>query len=208
MKESIDYPDSYYYHTANNLKERSSLKGSHAADICVIGAGYTGLLTALNLSERGHDVTIVEANKLAWGASGRNGGQLGSGYNKKIHELEKDYGKSLANELWRLSEYGKSIVKTRIEKHEIDCDLKAGNATVSNDRGDDHHHKEYVEKLNTDYGYDLVRYMNPEEVREMFHSSYFDGGGSLDMGGAHLHPLNYALGLAQAQFRAVDGCDF
>ena len=55
-----------------------------------------------------------------------------------------------------------------------------------------------MEKLNTDYGYDLVRYMNPEEVREMFHSSYFDGGGSLDMGGAHLHPLNYALGLAQA----------
>ena len=198
MKESIDYPDSYYYHTANNLKERPSLNGSHAADICVIGAGYTGLLTALNLSERGHDVTIVEANKLAWGASGRNGGQVGSGHNKKIHELEKDYGKSLANELWQLSEYGKSIVKTRIEKHEIDCDLKAGNATVSNERGDDHHHKEYVEKLNTDYGYDLVRYMNPEEVREMFHSSYFDGGGSLDMGGAHLHPLNYALGLAKA----------
>ena len=102
------------------LKERPSLKGSHAADICVIGAGYTGLLTALNLSERGHDVTIVEANKLAWGASGRNGGQIGSGHNKKIHELEKDYGKSLANELWQLSEYGKSIVKTRIEKQEIE----------------------------------------------------------------------------------------
>ena len=59
MKESIDYPDSYYYHTANNLKARSSLNGSHTADICVIGAGYTGLLTALNLSERGYDVTIL-----------------------------------------------------------------------------------------------------------------------------------------------------
>ncbi len=198
MKEPVDYPDSYYYHTANNLKERPSLSGSHTTDICVVGAGYTGLLTALNLSERGYDVTIVEANKLAWGASGRNGGQIGSGHNKKIHELEKDYGKSLANELWQLSEYGKNIVKTRIAKHQIDCDLKAGNASVSNDRGDDHHHKEYVEKLNTDYGYDLVRYMSPEEVREMFHSPYFDGGGSLDMGGAHLHPLNYALGLAKA----------
>ena len=73
MKEPVDYPDSYYYHTANNLKERPSLSGSHTTDICVIGAGYTGLLTALNLSERGYDVTIVEANKLAWGASGRNG---------------------------------------------------------------------------------------------------------------------------------------
>ena len=89
MKESIDYPESYYYHTANNLKERPSLSGSHATDVCVIGAGYTGLLTALNLSERGYDVTIIEANKLAWGASGRNGGQVGSGHNKKIHELEK-----------------------------------------------------------------------------------------------------------------------
>lgn len=192
------YPDTYYYHSANKINNRSDLQEDITADVCIIGAGYTGLLSAINLAEKGYQVVVLEANRVGWGASGRNGGQVGSGHNKKIHQLEKDYGKSLARDLWDLSEEAKNIVENRINEHDIHCDLKHGNATVSDDPDDDQAHRDYVDKLNRDYGYESIRYMNSEEVSEMFHSPFFKGGGSLDMGGMHLHPLNYALGLADA----------
>jgi len=192
------YPDSYYYHSANQIKDRPSLHEDITTEVCIIGAGYTGLLSAINLAEKGYKVVVLEANRVGWGASGRNGGQVGSGHNKKIHQLEKDHGKSLANDLWNLSEKAKSIVDERIKVHDISCDLKQGNATVSNNPNDDELHRDYVEKLNRDYDYQLIRYMDSSEVSEMFHSPFFSGGGSIDMGGMHLHPLNYALGLADA----------
>jgi len=192
------YPDTYYYHSANEINNRSDLQEDITADVCIIGAGYTGLLSAINLAEKGYQVVVLEANRVGWGASGRNGGQVGSGHNKKIHQLEKDYGKSLAKDLWDLSEEAKNIVENRINQHDISCDLKHGNATVSDDLDDDQAHRDYVDKLNRDYGYESIRYMNSEEVSDMFHSPFFKGGGSLDMGGMHLHPLNYALGLADA----------
>jgi gamma-glutamylputrescine oxidase len=192
------YPDSYYYHSANQIKDRPYLQENINTEVCIIGAGYTGLLSAINLAEKGYKVVVLESNRVGWGASGRNGGQVGSGHNKKIQLLEKDYGKSLARDLWNLSEEAKNIVEERIKFHEISCDLKQGNATVSNDPNDDQVHRDYVEKLNSDYDYKSIRYMDSSEVSEMFHSPFFNGGGSLDMGGMHLHPLNYALGLADA----------
>ena len=192
------YPDSYYYHSANQIKDRPYLEENINTEVCIIGAGYTGLLSAINLAEKGYKVVVLESNRVGWGASGRNGGQVGSGHNKKIQLLEKDYGKSLARDLWNLSEEAKNVVEERIKFHEISCDLKQGNATVSNDPNDDQAHRDYVEKLNSDYDYKSIRYMDSSEVSEMFHSPFFNGGGSLDMGGMHLHPLNYALGLADA----------
>ena len=196
-----NYPDSYYLHTANSIKDRPQLTESIDADVCIIGGGYTGLLAALNLAEKNYRVVLLEANKIGWGASGRNGGQIGSGHNKKIDQLEKDYGKSLARELWNLSEHAKEIVKDRITDHQINCDLRHGNMTVSNNPRDDAEHRRYVEKLNKDYDYDSIRYVDQEEVYDIFHSPFFKGGGSMDMGGMHLHPLNYALGLADAAER-------
>ena len=84
------YPDSYYYHSANQIKDRPSLHEDITTEVCIIGAGYTGLLSAINLAEKGYKVVVLEANRVGWGASGRNGGQVGSGHNKKIHQLEKD----------------------------------------------------------------------------------------------------------------------
>ena len=99
MNDKSEYPDSYYLHSANNIVSRDQLTESIVADVCVIGGGYTGLLTALNLAEKNYKVVLLEAHKIGWGASGRNGGQVGSGHNKKIADLEHDYGKALATDL-------------------------------------------------------------------------------------------------------------
>jgi gamma-glutamylputrescine oxidase len=202
MNNQSESPDSYYLHSANVITTRRQLTESVDADVCVIGGGYTGLLTALNLAEKNYKVVLLEARKVGWGASGRNGGQVGSGHNKKINDLENDYGKDLATRLWDLAEDAKEIVRNRIEQHKIDCDLCYGNMAVSDDIRDQKKHQEYVDKLNHDYDYDLISYLSEQEVYDMFHSPFFKGGGSLDMGGMHLHPLNYALGLAEAAERA------
>ena len=90
MNNQSESPDSYYLHSANNITTRRQLTESVDADVCVIGGGYTGLLTALNLAEKNYKVVLLEARKVGWGASGRNGGQVGSGHNKKINDLNSD----------------------------------------------------------------------------------------------------------------------
>ncbi|HJL81390.1 MAG TPA: FAD-binding oxidoreductase [Gammaproteobacteria bacterium] len=202
MENKPDHPNSYYVATAKELREYPQLSESIEADVCIIGGGFTGLLAALNLAEKGYQVVLLEACRIGWGASGRNGGQVGSGYNKKIPELERHYGTSLAKDLWNLTEDAKSIVKDRITQHDIDCDLSFGNVTVSNDQRDSESDREYVDKLNRDYNYNEIRYLDEAEVHEMFHSPLFKGGGSLDLGGMHLHPLNFMLGLAKAATKA------
>ncbi|MEQ8948935.1 FAD-binding oxidoreductase, partial [Parvibaculum sp.] len=96
------YPSSYYAATANDASPILPLKGEVSADVCVIGAGYTGLSAALHLAERGYKVTVLEAERIGWGASGRNGGQLGVGQRKDQRELEKRLGREWAHRLWDL----------------------------------------------------------------------------------------------------------
>ena len=99
------YPNSYYAATANPLPEQQSLGAeSIRADVCVIGAGFTGLSTALHLAERGSNVVILEAQRIGWGASGRNGGQLYGGQRKDVDWLEARIGtarSATAVESWR-----------------------------------------------------------------------------------------------------------
>ena len=84
MQSISDYPNSYYVATAKDLISYPQLTESVKADVCIIGGGFTGLLSAVNLAERGYKVTLLEANKIAWGASGRNGGHVGSGHNLSL----------------------------------------------------------------------------------------------------------------------------
>ena len=84
------YPDSYYFATAVGIEDRPKLEGKERADVCVIGGGYTGLSAALNLAERGYDVVLLEAERVGWGASGRNGGLIGSGQRKDALERIHD----------------------------------------------------------------------------------------------------------------------
>jgi len=116
------FPPSYYAASAPEAPDQPVLQGEIRADVCVIGGGFTGLSAALRLAELGYDVVLLEAHRIGWGASGRNGGQLGSGQRKEQPDLEKRYGLAFAKDLWRIAEGAKTAVKRLIDVHEIDCD--------------------------------------------------------------------------------------
>jgi gamma-glutamylputrescine oxidase len=191
------HTESYYAATAIGLRDYPRLTGELDCDVCVVGGGFTGLSTALHLAERGYEVILLEAERIGWGASGRNGGQLNSGQRKDQNALERKLGREAARRLWDLAEDAKASVRERIARHRIDCDLKAGVLTVAYKAGEERALAAYAEKLRRDYGYPLVRPVSGPEVAEMLGTGRYHGG-ALDSGAGHLHPLNYALGLARA----------
>ncbi|MGY9049241.1 MAG: NAD(P)/FAD-dependent oxidoreductase, partial [Rhodobacterales bacterium] len=120
------YPQSWYAATADVLEPFAPLKGDTRADVCIVGGGYTGLSAALHLAQAGLDVVVLEAHRVGFGASGRNGGQLGSGQRQDQKVLESMVGLDAARKLWNLAEDAKSLVKSLISEHDIDCHLKPG----------------------------------------------------------------------------------
>ncbi len=192
-----DYPKSWYGATRNRELGLSPLDGDCRTDVCIIGGGYTGLSAALHLARRGYSVRLLEARKIGWGASGRNGGQLGSGQRKDQHFLEKKLGKADALKMWRLAEDAKSLARRIIDDFGIDCDLKPGVAHPDHKPAYADDTRRHVEFMREQYQYRQLEYLDQQDMAEVTGSdSYY--GGSLDMGGSHLHPLNYTLGLAAA----------
>lgn len=192
-----EYPPSWYAATATPLPPFAPLRGETRADICVVGGGYTGLSAALHLAEAGFDVVLAEAQRVGFGASGRNGGQLGSGQRMEQDALERLMGDPEAAKLWTLAEEAKALVRDLIARHGIDCDLKPGVAHFGFTAAemDELHH--YADHLNTRYGYDQIEKLDRDAGQALCPSPAY-AGGTLDMGAGHLHPLNYALGLARA----------
>lgn len=190
-------PASYYAATAGSWSPCPRLQGDERADICIVGAGYTGLSAALHLAERGYDVVLLDAESVAFGASGRNGGQLGTGHRKDQRTLEEKLGHDWAHRLWSLAEDSVATVKGLIDKHRIDCDLKPGVLQAAWKRSETAWLEAEATHMAEEYGYDQLQFIPPDEMRSMVASDRYHGG-LLDKGGAHLHPLNYALGLARA----------
>ncbi len=188
---------SYYAATANEAPNRPALFGSATADVCVIGGGFTGLSAALHLAERGLSVIVLESNRVGWGASGRNGGQLHSGQRRDQDWIEAAVGPDEAVFLWRLAEEAKALVKDRIRRHRIDCDLTEGliHAVHKKRWLDDEY--AYVDKLQRVYGYQAVEPLTASELADAIGTDVYYGG-SRDREAGHLHPLNFALGLARA----------
>ncbi|MBD8876231.1 NAD(P)/FAD-dependent oxidoreductase [Roseibium polysiphoniae] len=186
---------SYYAATANRQTEHPELTGETSCDVCIVGGGYTGLSSALHLAERGYDVVLLEANRVGWGASGRNGGQVGTGQRVDQTVLEKRHGLEQAKVLWDLALESMDVTLGLIGEHGIECDYRPGVLHADHRKAYVPETKVYVEHLNTIYGYDKVRFVDTDEVRQMVGSPCYHGG-SLDMGSGHVHPLNLALGLA------------
>ncbi|MDK3016079.1 NAD(P)/FAD-dependent oxidoreductase [Pseudodonghicola flavimaris] len=191
------YPDSWYAATAPALDPFAALETDTRADVCIVGAGFTGLSAALHLAEAGLDVVLLEANRVGFGASGRNGGQLGSGQRLPQDALEKLTGRTEADKLWQLAEEAKAITKGLIARHGIDCDLRPGVAWSGSSKGDVQHLHDYGRHLQDRYGYRSLELLDREAFHALCPSPDYRGG-IVDWDAAHLHPLKYALGLARA----------
>ncbi len=196
-----EYPASWYAATANSIDRFPALDGEVKADVCIVGGGYTGLSAALHLAEAEFNVVLLEAHRVGFGASGRNGGQLGSAQRMDQESLERLVGQDDAAKLWDLAEDAKDLVKSLIAKHRIDCDLKPGVADLALSGAGQRELHEHAAHLSARYGYDQLELLDEAAGHALCPSPAYKGG-YLDMGAAHLHPLNYALGLAQAVVKA------
>ncbi|WP_197738491.1 FAD-binding oxidoreductase [Octadecabacter sp. SW4] len=192
-----DYPASYYAATATPLPAFDGAKGALRADVCIVGAGFTGLSAALHLAQAGYDVALLDAHRVGFGASGRNGGQVGMGQRLGQDELEDMVGKDHARALWDLSLEAVALVRNLIDTHKMDCGWTPGIIGADHRARYVPHTHAYVDKLNTEYGYDQIRKLEREELRALVGSPAYHGG-ALDMGGGHLHPMRYVIGLARA----------
>ncbi len=191
------YPSSYYTATAQTLPVQDPLgTGAVDADVCIVGAGYTGLSAALHLAQTGKSVVVLEAQRIGWGASGRNGGQLFGGQRQDVDWLEAQYGPAQARRLWDLGEDAKALVKQLICELAIDCELTPGVAIVAHKRRYVAQYHALVDKLATQYGCRALQKLDARQTRELLGTDAYHGG-YIDWDAAHLHPLKLALGVAK-----------
>ena len=192
-----EYPKSWYADTAKPLALCPALMGSESADVCVIGAGFTGISTALHLAEFGYSVTILEAQRIGFGASGRNGGQLGMGQRMDQDDLIDFLGDDAARVLWNMALDAQALVKSLINKFDIDCDLTSGVANLGHTQRLGDQMREYADFLHQTYDAEHVQSLSVAEGRRLCDTDAYHGG-FIDWNSAHLHPLKYVLGLANA----------
>jgi gamma-glutamylputrescine oxidase len=197
MAKSEHVP-SYYAATAHLAPDLPALEGEVRADAVIVGAGYTGISAALELARRGYDVVVLEAHRVGWGASGRNGGQICTGFSPSLAKIEKSVGLDDARKLFAVAEEGKALIAERVARHGIDCDLKWGYLHAAPKARHVEELKEEQEVAERRFGYEgRLRLVDRDEVRRMVASPVYVGG-LYDAGAGHLHPLNYCLGLATA----------
>lgn len=189
-------PESYYVATTDIPPERPPLDGDARADVAVIGAGYTGLSTALHAAEKGLKVIVIDAHRVGFGASGRNGGQVGTGWNKDQHWLEKRVGKDDARKLWDLTVEAKVLTRVLAATHAPDAGYKPGILHAEWTEKGGAEARLYARWLTETYGYE-TEYLDRNAVQDVCRSKVYVGG-VLDMDAGHIHPLRYCLGLARA----------
>ncbi len=189
---------SYYAATRNMITGYAPLKGDIEADVCICGAGFTGIATALTLAERGYSVVVLEQNKVGWGASGRNGGQIIGGFEGQ-DLMRKRLGDEVADTLWEIGYRGNEIIKQRVSKYAIDCDLKWGYMDVAikprHLRALEKAHEELQQR---NFG-ENARLLVGDEMQEVTATDAYIGG-LINKRNGHLHPLNLCLGEAHAAF--------
>ena len=189
------YPESYYAAHATQMAEFPRLSNDVQVDVCVVGAGFTGLSAALHLAKSGYSVTILEAQRIGFGASGRNGGQVSGGQRMDQEGLERMLGDNHAHALWDISQQSVDLVR-ELSSDMDDCGVVDGIIHAAHRPryvGEEH---AYTEHLLNKYGYDKIRNLSRDQMRDLVDSPAYHGG-TLDMGAGHIDPLRYALGLAR-----------
>ncbi len=195
------YPPSYYAAKPGLPPVRPAAQGEVSADIAVVGGGFTGLSTALHLARRGYKVVLLEASRVGFGASGRNGGQVGTGQRVDQDALEQMVGHDDALALWAMGRQAVALVRTLAELPEVNVPFREGILHADHKRSFVREHYAYAERLARDYGYDKLLPLNRAELREILATKAYHGG-ALDLGSGHIDPLDFALGLARLAQKA------
>ena len=189
-------PDSWYVASTDMPPERPALRGHVTADVCIVGAGFTGLSAARHLAAKGLDVVVVDAHRVGFGASGRNGGQVCSGYNTPQRALAKKYGAYHAKRLWNLTEEAKDDIRQLCVAEAPQAQFRPGIAEAAAQAGDvDDMHRDAVFLQDT-YGYNKISTLDRDAIRDLIKTDDYHGG-HLDMGAGHMHPLRFVLTLAR-----------
>ena len=198
LKEDVGgITESYYEATVSRPARAPPLRESIDVDVGVVGGGYAGISGALELAERGYSVALLEAQRLGWGASGRNGGQVLVGMGSEGEcAIEEQLSAEWAKRAWNISVEGVQLVHERIRKHAIRCEYRPGYLSISAKRRRSLALERWAAHVVNAYEYPL-RFIGPGEIgqwiaSDRFHSAVFDPGSG------HLHPLKYCLGLAAA----------
>ncbi len=192
----MSHVKSYYAATANQDLKYEQLNSNLRTQVCVIGGGFTGLNTAINLAKKGYDVVLIESEKIGWGASGRNGGQLISGFSFSDHFEKKGTQNDVQN-IWQLGAKSADLVRERVSEFSIECDLKEGFIDVATNRK---HMDELIDRSEewkqSGYHHNL-ELVDENQVKKYVNSDSYVGG-LIDSGSGHIHPLNLCLGEAKA----------
>ena len=200
MTKNIDLKatqNSYYAASANEQPQYSTLEGDIEADVCVVGGGFAGLSAAIELADRGYKVVVLEAHHIGFGASGRNGGQLIAGLACEQDVIEKALGFDAAKQVWNMTLEALDLVRERVKRFDIHCDLVDGFLGVSVGEKKGKSLRKWYDSMATKYGYDSdAKWIEPAYLKDWITSPrYFNG--YYDKRSGHLHPLNYCLGLAK-----------
>ena len=175
INQKQEHASSYYAATVNEITDYPVLEGRKSADVCVVGAGFTGVATALTLAERGYSVALIEANRVGWGASGRNGGQLINGISG-LAKIRKKHGEGIADMLWDLRWRGNDIIHDWVDKYAIECDLKNGfveTALKPRHMADLEEYAAEMDRHNFPYEYEV---WDREKTRAMLGTDAYIGG--------------------------------
>lgn len=194
---SNEHAHSYYAATAKSLAPYPTLAADLDADVCVIGGGFTGVNTAIELAQRGLSVILLEARRIGWGASGRNGGQLIRGIGHDVSGFARYVGEEGVRYMEQAGVESVALVGNRIREHGIDCDLRWGFCELANTAAQFAAFKvEQAGLIELGYAHE-TRLVGPEQIRQQVVNSGVYAGGLIDMGSGHLHPLNLVLGEAR-----------
>ena len=191
----------WYEASAKPACDRPALDGDLSCDVAILGAGYTGLMAGLSLAGRGYDVVILDALRIGAGASGRNGGQVVTGYNMAMAKMAALCGREDARNLWGMAEEAKRLVTETVSRHGIACNLSRGYLFVAPNQRGAAELDAIRRQWSQDHGYDELRAVTPPELGELVGSKRYIAG-LHDAGAGHLHPLDYVRGLAEAAERA------
>ncbi len=187
---------SYYAASVNNDRSYPTLQDNIECDVCIVGAGFSGLSSALHLVEKGFRVVVLEAVKVGFGATGRNGGQVVNSYSRDVDVIERRYEPKIAQQLCGMIQEGGKIIRERIQTYNIDCDYQAGGLFAALNKRQMAglvEQKQQWEK----YGHSDLTLISANELPDYIGSDVYCGA-LLDNSGGHLHPLNLALGEAEA----------